>query len=115
MPAAGGTARRVTSHRGEELFPKFSPDGRTLAFTGQYGGTRQVFTIPIAGGVRTQGELARHAAGDRDSEDLHVPAVLAGEGEGAAVGRERGRAPSPRCEVTRRAARPPARVQTSPA
>ena len=54
VPAAGGTARRVTSHRGEELFPKFSPDGRTLAFTGQYGGTRQVFTIPVAGGVPRQ-------------------------------------------------------------
>jgi tricorn protease len=54
VPAAGGTARRVTSHRGEELFPKFSPDGQTLAFTGQYGGTRQVFTIPVAGGVPRQ-------------------------------------------------------------
>ena len=54
VPAAGGTARRVTSHRGEELFPKFSPDGRTIAFTGQYGGTRQVFTIPVAGGVPRQ-------------------------------------------------------------
>ncbi|MGH9361276.1 MAG: S41 family peptidase, partial [Thermoanaerobaculia bacterium] len=54
VPAAGGTARRLTSHPGEELFPKFSPDGQTIAFTGQYGGTRQVFTIPVAGGAPRQ-------------------------------------------------------------
>ncbi len=54
VPAAGGTGRRLTSHAGEELFPKFSPDGGTIAFTGQYGGTRQVFTIPTAGGTPRQ-------------------------------------------------------------
>ena len=32
----GGTARQLTSHEGQELFPRFSPDGQSIAFTGQY-------------------------------------------------------------------------------
>ncbi|HEX8072840.1 MAG TPA: PDZ domain-containing protein [Pyrinomonadaceae bacterium] len=54
VPAAGGTARRLTSHPGLELFPKFSPDGRWLAFTGEYDGTRQVFVISTQGGAPRQ-------------------------------------------------------------
>ncbi|MET0650353.1 MAG: PDZ domain-containing protein [Pyrinomonadaceae bacterium] len=54
VPAAGGTARRLTSHPGLELFPKFSPDGRWVAFSGQYNGTRQVFVIPVEGGEPRQ-------------------------------------------------------------
>ncbi|MBN1213060.1 MAG: PD40 domain-containing protein, partial [candidate division Zixibacteria bacterium] len=34
-PRAGGQAVRLTSHEGLEMFPKFSPDGKKLAFTGQ--------------------------------------------------------------------------------
>ncbi|MDX1584321.1 MAG: protease, partial [Thermoanaerobaculia bacterium] len=48
--ADGGIATRLTSHEGLELFPKFSPDGRHIAFTGQYQGTRQVYVIPTRGG-----------------------------------------------------------------
>jgi tricorn protease len=51
---AGGTARRLTSGMGEELFPRFSPDGRWIAFTGQYSGTRQVYVITIDGGEPRQ-------------------------------------------------------------
>jgi tricorn protease len=54
VPAAGGTARRLTSHPGLELFPKFSPDGRWLAFSGEYDGTRQIFVIPVDGGQPRQ-------------------------------------------------------------
>src|SRR5215208_3395372 len=54
VPAAGGTARRLTSHTGLELFPKFSPDGRWIAFSGQYNGTRQVFVLPVEGGEPRQ-------------------------------------------------------------
>ena len=54
VPAAGGTARRLTSHAGLELFPKFSPDGRWVAFTGEYDGTRQVYVIPTDGGAPRQ-------------------------------------------------------------
>ena len=46
----GGTARRLTSHNGYEAFSRFSPDGRTLAFTGQYDGNTEVYLMPIEGG-----------------------------------------------------------------
>ncbi|MFP4276161.1 MAG: S41 family peptidase [Wenzhouxiangella sp.] len=51
---SGGTAWRLTSHPGKELFAKFSPDGRQIAFTGQYGGDEQVFVMPAAGGEPRQ-------------------------------------------------------------
>ncbi|HYY97270.1 MAG TPA: PDZ domain-containing protein [Pyrinomonadaceae bacterium] len=54
VPSAGGTARRLTSHAGLELFPKFSPDGRFIAFTGEYDGTRQVYVISVEGGEPRQ-------------------------------------------------------------
>ena len=47
---AGGVATRLTSHEGVENFPKFSPDGQTIAFTGEYDGNVDVYTIPVAGG-----------------------------------------------------------------
>ena len=47
---SGGTARRLTSDVGFEMFSKFSPDGKTIAFTGQYDGNTEVFTIPSEGG-----------------------------------------------------------------
>ncbi|MDH6312892.1 tricorn protease [Parabacteroides sp. PFB2-10] len=46
----GGEAQRLTSHVGYEMFPRFSPDGKTIAFTGQYDGNTEVYTIPVAGG-----------------------------------------------------------------
>jgi len=51
---AGGAARRLTSHEGMELFPKFSPDGSRIAFSAEYNGTRQVFVMPAEGGTPTQ-------------------------------------------------------------
>lgn len=47
----GGLASRVTAHPGQELFPKFSPDGKWIAFTGQYEGDEQVYVVPADGGV----------------------------------------------------------------
>lgn len=54
VPRAGGVARRVTSSMGRELFPKFSPDGRWLAFTGQYDGNFNVYVMPAEGGQPKQ-------------------------------------------------------------
>jgi tricorn protease len=51
---SGGTATRLTAHPGLELFGKFSPDGKWIAFTGQYDGDEQVYVIPAAGGVPKQ-------------------------------------------------------------
>jgi len=53
-PASGGTASRLTAHPGLEMFAKFSPDGRWIAFTGQYDGDEQVYVIPSGGGVPRQ-------------------------------------------------------------
>jgi tricorn protease len=46
----GGLARRLTAHPGQEVFPRFSPDGKWIAFTGQYDGDEQVYVMPTAGG-----------------------------------------------------------------
>ncbi|ANM28491.1 hypothetical protein ABI59_00885 [Acidobacteria bacterium Mor1] len=53
-PVSGGTARRLTSHEGMELFPKFSPDGRHIAYSAEYSGNRQVYVIPVEGGEPRQ-------------------------------------------------------------
>ncbi len=50
----GGEAKRLTSHEGLELFARFSPDGRWIAFSGEYAGTRQVYVIPSTGGTPRQ-------------------------------------------------------------
>src|SRR4029077_20504657 len=51
---SGGMATRLTAHPGLELFAKFSPDGKWIAFTGQYDGDEQVYVIPATGGVPKQ-------------------------------------------------------------
>jgi tricorn protease len=53
-PSAGGTAARLTAHPGLEVFAKFSPDGKWIAFTGQYDGDEQVYVMPTAGGAPRQ-------------------------------------------------------------
>ena len=45
----GGLARRITSTPGNEAFPKYSPDGSTIAFSGNYQGNRDVYTISNSG------------------------------------------------------------------
>ncbi len=52
--SAGGTAERLTANPGLELFAKFSPDGASIAFTGQYGGDEQVYVMPAGGGTPRQ-------------------------------------------------------------
>lgn len=50
VPRSGGEARRLTTHPGTESSPVFSPDGKHIAFTGQYDGNTDVFVIPASGG-----------------------------------------------------------------
>jgi tricorn protease len=54
VPTSGGIARRVTTNPGLELFPKFSPDGSQIAFTGEYTGRPDVYVIPAEGGEPKQ-------------------------------------------------------------
>lgn len=49
-PLTGGEARRLTSHEGYEMFPRFSPDGSKIAFTGHYDGNTEVYLIDRNGG-----------------------------------------------------------------
>lgn len=49
-PLSGGEAQRLTSHVGYEIFPHYSPDGKSIAFTGQYDGNTEVYLIPSGGG-----------------------------------------------------------------
>src|SRR5262245_23281571 len=51
VDAPGGVARRLTSHEGFEMFARFSPDGKRLAFTGQYDGNTEVYVMPAEGGT----------------------------------------------------------------
>jgi tricorn protease len=51
VPRSGGKAQRLTTGVGIETAPIFSPDGSTIAFTGDYDGNTDVFTIPAGGGV----------------------------------------------------------------
>ena len=51
VSASGGVARKLTTDIGMELFPRFSPDGKYIAFTGQYDGNSEVYVIPFEGGV----------------------------------------------------------------
>ena len=48
---SGGRATRLTNGLGIESAPIFSPDGTTIAFTGDYDGNTDVFTIPASGGI----------------------------------------------------------------
>lgn len=50
----GGEARRLTSHEGLELFPKISPDGKWIAFSAEYSGSRQIWVMPSEGGSARQ-------------------------------------------------------------
>jgi tricorn protease len=51
VSADGGVAQRITTHPGEERWPVVSPNGRTLAFTAQYEGPPEVYTMPLSGGT----------------------------------------------------------------
>src|ERR1700756_3542217 len=51
VPQGGGKATRLTTGVGVESAPIFSPDGQTIAFTGDYDGNTDVYTVPVSGGV----------------------------------------------------------------
>jgi len=63
VPAAGGTAIRLTAYEGEERFPRVSPDGKWIAFTAQYEGNDDVYVMPVSGGEPRR--LTWHPAADQ--------------------------------------------------
>ena len=62
VPDQGGEARRLTSHQGGEVMAKFSPDGKQLAFTGEYDGGNDIYLMDTMGGVPRR--LTWHPAND---------------------------------------------------
>ena len=59
----GGLAHRLSTPMGEESFPRFSPDGQQIAFTGNYDGNQDIFVMPAKGGLPTR--LTHHPDPDR--------------------------------------------------
>ena len=51
VPIGGGVAARLTTHGGEEQLPAIAPDGKSIAFVGQYEGPSEVYVMPLAGGA----------------------------------------------------------------
>lgn len=51
VSAEGGAARRLTSNTGTESHAAISPDGSTVAFTAEYEGPQEVYTMPVDGGL----------------------------------------------------------------
>lgn len=62
VPREGGMASPLASPPGQELFPRFSPDGKFIAFIGNYDGDRDVYTVPVEGGVPTR--ITHHPANE---------------------------------------------------
>lgn len=62
-PKTGGPAFRLSSPRGSESFPRFSPDGELLAFSGNYEGNTDIYVMPVTGGDPRR--ITHHGAPDR--------------------------------------------------
>src|SRR5688572_16464437 len=58
----GGDARRLSSFQGQSINPKISPDGTLVAFSADYAGNTDVYTVPVSGGEPAR--LTWHPAAD---------------------------------------------------
>lgn len=54
VPIDGGVARRITTDKGLEMYPRFSPDGKRIAFSAEYDGNREIYSINSMGGEVTR-------------------------------------------------------------
>jgi tricorn protease len=80
----GSAPQRLTDHRGHEMYPRFSPDGRWVAFSSNRYGNNDVFVVPATGGAPRR--LTFHTGADevvgwtRDSQQV---VFRAAHGDGA--------------------------------
>jgi tricorn protease len=63
MPKTGGTAIQVTHSPGEESWPRFSPDGKSIAYSASYNGNVDIYVMPVTGGLPKR--LTYHSHVDR--------------------------------------------------
>src|SRR5262249_47097944 len=68
VPTKGGTARQLTQNPARDTEPRFSPDGKEIAFVSTRDGSPQVYVIPVEGGTPRQ--LTFHTAGFSLMESL---------------------------------------------
>ncbi|MBS0196699.1 MAG: PDZ domain-containing protein [Planctomycetes bacterium] len=66
VPKNGGVASPLASPPGQESFPKFSNEDKAIAFVGNYEGNRDIYTIPVGGGIPTR--VTHHPAAETLSE-----------------------------------------------
>ena len=59
----GGIANKLTSAKGNELLARFSPDGKQIAFSGNYDGNVDVYVMPSLGGLPKR--ITHHGMTDR--------------------------------------------------
>ena len=62
VPRAGGSAQRITSFPGQTVNPHFSPDGKWIAFSGEYAGNVDAYVVATDGGEPRR--LTWHPGGD---------------------------------------------------
>ncbi len=88
--AKGGPAVRLTAMEGYETSPRFSPDGKWIAFTGRQSGNADIFVMPAAGGDIKQ--LTWHSANDElsswswDSKSVYFTSARSGQQSGYKIG-----------------------------
>jgi TolB protein len=66
VPAAGGTPRRLTTHRAVDALPRWSRDGREVLFTSDRAGNWQVYKVPASGGAATRVRTNAHREWQQD-------------------------------------------------
>ncbi len=85
VASTGGVARKLTSGDGFEMFARFSPDGKWLAFTGQYDGNTEVYVMPAEGG--TPRRLTFTATLGRDDVSDRMGCRITSSSAGSATGK----------------------------
>jgi tricorn protease len=81
VPRSGGPASPLASPPGGESFPRFSADGRTIAFNGNYDGNTDIYTVPVEGGIPKR--VTYHSSGERLCDwtfDNHCVFAMSGLG-----------------------------------